>query len=365
MSGMTNEQKFEIQNQDVAFNFTLLDELIAQRTQNVEHLKIVHEHLAEMNDTSRLADVFFNFVQCYGTQGRTDLTTAIQRLDKGYWKKLIEMFNFNKLVSIAEMKNIRGDINDLKTPEFTKENVENFIYNLWSDRYLIFARKVDSALQQLSDDYKNNVNHLFSGKIVVPNHPKTYSLHMNQCRQIDEIRQAIRQKLNYSQEFIPTYDLLQNWEMADLDWLDIDFDLMRIKKFKNNSLHIHFSEDLVAHFNDVLSYLHRNRLNQDNLKSKTKPYKRKREFIEFDPCDLPTLKNILGQLKTINEDKFTIPNVNSEDTLSTLLRLDHLLSFDDAKKSLATTHTIELTLKEIKPKELLWVLCDGGIEHIR
>ena len=361
MNGMSNEQKFEIQNQDIAFNFTLLDELIAQRIQNVEHLKIVHQHLAQMNDNSRLADLFFDFVQCYGVQGLTNETTAIQRLDKGYWKKLIEMFNFEKLVSIAELKNIRADINDLKTPEFTKENVENFIYNLWSDRYLIFARKVDSALQQLSDDYKNNVNHLFSGKIIVPNHPKTFSLLQNQCKQIDEIRQAIRQKMNYGQEFIPTHDLLQNWEMADLDWLDIDFDLMRIKKFKNNSLHIHFSEDLVTHFNEVLSHLHRNRLNQASLKTKSKPYKRERTFIEFPTCYLPTFKRILSQLPFIKDDQFTIPNTPEEDTLSALFHLDDLLSFDQAKKSLKSIQTIEITLKNIKAKELLWVLCDGGL----
>lgn len=361
MSAMTNEQKFEIQNQDVTFNFTLLDELIVQRMQNVDHLKIVHSHLAQMNENSRLADLFFDFVQCYGVQGLTDETTAIQRLDKGYWKKLIEMFNFEKLVSLAELKNIRADINNLKTPEFTKENVENFIYNLWSDRYLIFARKVDSALQQLSDDYKNNVNHLFSGKIIVPNHPKTFSLLQNQCKQIDEIRQAIRQKMNYGQEFIPTHDLLQNWEMADLDWLDIDFDLMRIKKFKNNSLHIHFSEDLVTHFNEVLSHLHRNRLNQASLKTKSKPYKRERTFIEFPTCYLPTFKRILSQLPFIKDDQFTIPNTPEEDTLSALFHLDDLLSFDQAKKSLKSTQTIEITLKNIKAKELLWVLCDGGL----
>lgn len=362
MNGMTNEQKFEIQNQDIAFNFTMLDELVAQRMQNLEHLKIVHSHLAQMNENSRLADLFFDFVQSYGVKGLTDETTAIQRLDKGYWKKLIEMFNFDKLVSIAELKNIRADINNFKTPEFTKENVENFIYNLWSDRYLIFARKIDSALQELSDEYKNNVNHLFSGKIIVPNHPKTYSLLHSQCKQIDEIRQAIRQKLNYSQEFIPTYDLLQNWELADLDWLDIDFDLMRIKKFKNNALHIHFSEDLVNHFNEVLSYIHQNRLNQANLKSKTKPYKRERKFTEFPPCFLPTLKKILGQLKLIKDDKFTIPYTSTEDPLSALFHLDHLLSFDQAKTSLKPSQTIEITLKNIKAKELLWVLCDGGLK---
>lgn len=361
MSAMTNEQKFEIQNQDVTFNFTLLDELIVQRMQNVDHLKIVHSHLAQMNENSRLADLFFDFVQCYGVQGLTDETTAIQRLDKGYWKKLIEMFNFEKLVSLAELKNIRADINNLKTPEFTKENVENFIYNLWSDRYLIFARKVDSALQELSDDYKNNVNHLFNGKIIVPNHPKTYSLHQNQCKQIDEIRHAIRKKMNYSQEFIPTYDLLQNWDMADLDWLDIDFDLMRIKKYKNNSLHIHFSEDLVTHFNEVLSHLHRNRLNQASLKSKTKAYKREREFIEFPTCYLPTLKRILNELPSIKDDRFTLSNTPEEDTLSALFHLDDLLSFDQAKSSLKPNQTIEITLKNIKAKELLWVLCDGGL----
>lgn len=362
MSGMTNEQKCEIQNQDMAFNFTLLDELIFQREQNLNHLKVAHEHLSAMTDTSRLADLFFDFVQCYGVQAKTELDTAVKRLDKGYWKKLIELFNFDKLVSLSEMKNIRGDINNFKTPEFTKENVENFIYNLWSDRYLIFARKIDSALQHLSDDYKNNINHIFSGKIIVPNHPKTIGVNVNQCKQIDEIRQAIRQNLNYSQEFISTYDLLLNWEMIDLDWVDIDFDLMRIKKFKNNTLHIQLSDDLVIHFNEVLSYIHKNRLNSDSLKSKAKPYKRERKFVEFQPCDLPTLRNLYTGIKSIQDGKFSIPNVSTEDTLSTLFRLDHLLSFDEAKKSLNSSGRIELTLKNIKAKELLWVICDGGLE---
>lgn len=64
---------------------------------------------------------------------------------------------------------------------------------------------------------------------------------------------------------------------------------------------------------------------------------------------------------TIKDDQFTLPNNTEEDALSALFHLDDLLSFDQAKKSLKPNQTIEIKLKNIKAKELLWVLCDGGL----
>jgi len=362
LNTITQEQKFELQNQDLAFNFTLIEELIQQREKNLEHLIAAQDHLSKMTASSKLGDLFFNFVQCYGTHDLVDQETGTKRLDKGYWKKLIESFNFEKLVSIAELKNIRHEIQNMNTPAFTKENVESFIYNLWSDRYLIFARKVDSALQNLSADYKTNVNHLFTGKLIVPNTHRTTGINMVQCRHIDEIRQAIRSKMGLCEEFIPTYNLLLNWDFAELDWLDIDFDLLRIKKYKNNSLHIQLSADLVQHFNDVLAYIHKNRLSKDSLDRKAKPYERKRKFQEFAASDLPILETIYSRIHTIQDGKFKIPNSSVHDILSTLFKLDNILEFDEAKKSLLPLDEIEITLKDIKAKQLLWIICDGGIE---
>lgn len=248
--------------------------LIDNRNNDYNNLSSLYDHLEAIRLTdSEICNIIIDKkVLLNGKfQERED---ALLNLECTYWVKLLEDSKIRDLMPYVEytkLLNIFKTRNKEKYIPFTEKSVTGFIENLINSKPILFANKVNSIICNLDYDFKNNNGSMIPALMILKTNYSTFPSWEN-CQKIDDLRYSIRQILQLDLKFNKTQNVFQ--ENYDNEWISVDDDYLRIKRFKNANAHVLLSEEIYDKLNEVVSLVNKNIIPQNCKNIRKKTYKR-------------------------------------------------------------------------------------------
>lgn len=199
---------------------------------------------------------------------------ALLNLDCHYWVKFLDDSKIRDLMPYTEYVDLLGKF---KTRDknnhipFNEITVTAFIEKLIDSKPLLFANKVNTLLGELDYSYKNNQGSMLPAMMILETNYAILPSWQN-SQKIDDLRYSLRQIYGMELDFEKTDKVFQYNEAGQ--WVSLDDDLIRIKRFKNANAHILLSDVAYDKLNEIISLVNSNILPESCKKIRKKTYKK-------------------------------------------------------------------------------------------
>lgn len=248
------------------------DYLIESRNNDHDNLVMLYSHLEALR--LRECDIHGILVQQLMLNAKFHTCEdAVLNLDCLYWVKLLDNSKIKELMPYKEYSDLvtlfktRNKENHIP---FNKETVDSFINKIIDNKPLLFANKVNCVMQDLDWNYKNNRGSMLPPLLILKT---SYSIlpSWESCAKVDDLRYSICQIYGLDLNFDKTLDVLSGNQAGE--WISVENDLLRIKRFKNANLHVLLSDVVYDKLNEIISLVNVNILSEDTKKLRKKTYK--------------------------------------------------------------------------------------------
>lgn len=248
--------------------------LIDNRNKDYSNLSSLYDHLEAIRLTdSEICNIIIDKRVLLNGQFQ-EREDALLNLECTYWVKLLEDSKIRDLMPYVEYTKLLNSFktrNKEKYIPFTEKSVTGFIENLINSKPILFANKVNSIIYNLDYDFKNNNGSMIPALMILKTNYSIFPSWEN-CQKIDDLRYSIRQILQLDLKFNKTQNVFQ--ENDDNEWISVDDDYLRIKRFKNGNAHVLLSEEIYDKLNEVVSLVNKNIIPQNCKNIRKKTYKR-------------------------------------------------------------------------------------------
>lgn len=248
--------------------------LIERRDEDLVNLNGLYDHLEKLNlQQSVICNVILD-KQVLINGKFYDRDDALLNLDCNYWEMLLNDSKIRDLMPYTDYQELVGNFktrNKEKYIPFNSETVEAFISKLSNSKPLLFANKVNCVLGELDRTFKNNQGSMFPPLIILKAPSFTTYPSWESCEKIDDLRFSIIQIYMLDKKFKKTLDIFHKSPVGE--WISLEDDLIRVKRFKNGNVHIAFSDIVYDKLNQVITLVNKNILPEECKKLRKKTYK--------------------------------------------------------------------------------------------
>jgi len=206
--------------------------------------------------------------------GFGDKERAIQILTSDYWDKALNLTDIMQFMPAEKREAWREDIDQLNTPEFTKDTVYETLRQLLIERENYLAERVDGIFQRLSGEHVTNRPEGFYKRMIFNAEDAWQSgFSRLSMETVHDLRFVISLFMGreYNQNHIATDRLIEHLHSFSTgEWIDLDGGSLRIKVFKKRTIHAEVHPDIAWRLNEILALLHPKAIPSEFRKQKSR-----------------------------------------------------------------------------------------------
>lgn len=223
------------------------------------------------------------------------LPQAIKALDADFWNEALKLTDVYDAMPQARRDEWNSSIRELKTPEFSEDNVRATIESLLESRGKFFAERVDGIFRALSGNHVTNEPQGFNKRMILEYVFNSYSGD-SKAGAINDLRCVIA-------KFMGRDEPRWNTTRADVDtcrlqygeWHSLDGGALRMRVYKKATAHLEIHPDMAWRLNVILHQLHPRALPPDVRRKPDKPSK------VFKPIGRPLPFAVLAVLRDMRQ----------------------------------------------------------------
>ena len=188
-----------------------------------------------------------------------ELNYALASLNAKYWDKAVSLTDVMDFIPSSKRDEWRDLIHELKTPDFTLENVRDVIGNMLNNRMDYLAEMVDCIFTGLSGEHLTNRPEGFGKRMIIDSVVDCYYSNYSAKKQglVHDLRSVIAK---FRGEPAPVYgdtaDIIKEAQLHTGQWLSVDGNAFRIKVYLKGTGHMEINPDISYRLNQILAYLH-------------------------------------------------------------------------------------------------------------
>jgi len=270
------------------------------------------------------------------------LDGALKALNAHYWDLLMKKTDLLEVMDAKNRTTWQDQIELMKTPDFTPENVKETMTSLLLNRENFFVDKVCGLFQALSPDHKTNKTKGFSDKLIIDYlvDSKFMSPNHRRCEILNDLRAVISKVINRDMpnptSYHDLYKICKDKKFGES--IVFDGGTFSLKLFKKGTAHILISEDVAEKLNLILAKKFPLSIpakeNVPNKKKKT--YEKSYNLFSYKIC-----QNLMSIGDSISKGySFSIENFENKEEIRKIL--EHFM-IEPIKKDLYKTDRTELS----------------------
>lgn len=274
---LKKQPDFELVDDD---GFNQFQYLIDQRNKDYDSLDKMYDHI----DSLHLRDCeIFNIILNKKVILNAEFHSredALMNLDCTYWVKFLEDTKIRELMPYSEYSELLDNFkcrNKEKHIPFSEVAVHGFVERLINSKPILFAHKVNSVMKELDHTYKHNSGSMLPIKMILSTRAATFP-GWYACSKIDDLRFSIRQIYGLDLDFQKTTDVFLYNDVGE--WISVEGDLLRIKRFQNANVHIQLSDVVYQKLNEIISLVNENLLPETGKNIRKNTYKYEGDYNE-------------------------------------------------------------------------------------
>ena len=279
------------------------------------------------------------------------------KLKKSFWSRVFEMSNICSVMPYQKIQEWHEQIKSGDLPEFNTENITTTVLDLFNNKSVYMAEKIDNIVKSFSKSHKTNIHDQVCEKFILENCYSNDMVNSSKSTIINELRSVIAQikdEKNY-QCFSSgkILDFLYNNNIGQ--WMFIDGNSFRMKVFKKGTVHIEIHPEIVEKMCVILSSIY-----PLQISNKEKKLKREKDFKHFDLIsDFLDLyeRGLLLHVKLKNNVlREYLRNFNFSEELKNFIRekLNEYSYHIELESDLKDADKIDMILKSIGGSEIVY-----------
>jgi hypothetical protein len=190
-----------------------------------------------------------------------DEASAIKALNADFWSRVIDMSEILQVMPADKRTELRKQIDEHKTPDFTPEIVLKTIESLLLQRGSFMADKVDAIFRNLSSKHVTNSPMAFRERMIMEYVLDIYrhgapSPRYQTCEKLNDLRYVIAQILGKEIETTPDTSPSLRAIISEEgygQWYEFDGGAFRIKIFKKGTAHLEVHPEVALKLNEILA----------------------------------------------------------------------------------------------------------------
>jgi len=217
---------------------------------------------------------------------------ALSHLNATYWQNALELTDVLELMPQARRTEWYEQIREMKTPEFTRENVEPTLEEMLRSRAKFFGERVDGVFRALSDTHLTNTPQGFYKRMIIAGVFDRFGfVEHRRSGYIHDLRLVIGRFMGRGEPKYQTSDsLLRRFKSKPGVWHSVDGGAFRVRVYGVGTAHVEVHPLMAYRLNLVLASLYPMAIASEYRKRPTKKIK---DFVMVErPLPFPVIDDL-------------------------------------------------------------------------